>query len=108
MNRRHWRIAAALLGLTLFSGCAGVNNACCEPREGLLARWFGWRHPAECPCVETGRVTVTEGPVIPEPGYIAPGVVVPTMPPPTALPNPNPLAQPVEAGPVSKAKDAGK
>jgi hypothetical protein len=118
MKRQHFTTAAALLGLGLFCGCASTtasNNSCGEPREGLFSRWFGNRNHDNCECVETGHVTVGEGPILPDPGYGAPGVPVttplfPTMPPPTAItvPNGNPLAQPIPASPESRIKEAGK
>ena len=128
MKRQHFTTAAALIGLGLFCGCASTTNtACGEQRQGLFSRWFGNRNHGECgcgcECIETGRVTAGEGPFLPEPGcgapgcgspgFVPPGVptttpIYPTMPPPTALPNPNPLAQPVPAGPASQTKDAGK
>ncbi len=116
MKRQYFIPATALLGLGLFCGCASTNNrSCAEPRQGLFSRWFGNRNHGDCDCVETGRVTVgEEGPILPDPGYGTFGVPVttrtiyPTMPPPTALPNPNPLAPPTEAGPASRTKDVGK
>jgi hypothetical protein len=116
MKRQHFTTAAALLGLGLFCGCASTtasNNPCGEPREGLFSRWFGNRNKCPCECVETGRVSVGEGPILPDPGCSSPGVPVttpifPTMPPPTPLmPNANPLAQPVPASPESRTKDLG-
>ena len=114
MKRHYFITAAALLGLGLCCGCAGTSNtACAEPREGLFSRWFGNRNHGDCDCMETGRTTVGEGPLLPDPGYGGEGVpvttpVFPTMPPPTALPAPNPLAQPIPAGPTGQIKDAGK
>ena len=122
MKRNLLPPAAALLGLGLFCGCANMNANNCGEREGLFSRWFGHRNNGECECIETGRVTVGEGPVIPEPacgapccgtpGFMPPSIPVtptyPTMPPPAALPFPNPLAQPVPANPSSLSKDAAK
>ena len=129
MIRLRLKTAAALAGLGLFCGCASTNNnACGEPRQSLFSRWFncGGQRQTPCECIETGRVSIGEGPVVPEPGCGSPGAegfpqglpqgypvetpVIPTMPPPTAFPLPgsNPLAQPVEAKPSSSVKDAGK
>ena len=135
------RTAAALAGLGLLCGCANTNSAAnpCGERQGFLTRMFsGWgnRRAAECPCIETGNVTVGDGPVVPDPGCCAPGCstpafpvstpfappssatfvppssapFVPPMPPPTALPLPgsNPLAQPIPANPSSAVKDVAK
>jgi hypothetical protein len=110
MKRYHLTTAAALVGLGLLCGCASTNNACGE-REGLFSRWFGRSPHNDCQCVETGRVTINEGPVLPDPGYGTPGLIAPgfpTMPPPAALPVPNPLAQPTEAKPSSATKDVVK
>ena len=146
MTRFPWTTAAALAGLGLFCGCAGSGantTSCGEPREGFFTRMMsgfrGGRHEGQCPCVETGRVTVGDGPVVPEPGCCSSGCgsaglpvqefpsqgfpstsfpsqgypasvpVVPTMPPPTALPLPGGTqAQPIPASPSSAVKDAAK
>ena len=135
MIRLHLKTAAALAGFGLLCGCANPNaSTCCQPQQGIFSRWFsgfGNRRPTECPCIETGNLTVGDGPIVPDPGccgapgygvptYGAPGVVpegvpvsppfVPPMAPPTALPLPgsNPLAQPVPANPSSIIKAAAK
>jgi hypothetical protein len=118
MKRYYWT-TVTLLGLGLCCGCAGTNSACNEPRQGLFSRWFGMHNHGDCDCIETGRLTVGEGPYLPDPGCGATEIpltngipvapqVIPTMPPPAVLPNPNPLAQPVPAGPTGQTKTVGK
>ena len=110
MKRYHLATAAAVVGLGLFCGCASTTNtSCAEPREGLFSRLFSWgRHNNnDCQCVETGRVTISDGPVLPDPGCTTPGVYgpgYPTSPPPGALPFPTPFAQPTEAKPAASTK----
>jgi hypothetical protein len=114
MNRLRLTTAAALASLGLLCGCANTTNTCGE-REGLFSRWFGTHRQGQCECIETGRVTVGDGPVVPDPGFGEQGYPVttptfPTTPPPTILPMPNAgsLAQPLPANPSSLTKDARK
>jgi len=125
MKRQHFTTAAALLGLGLICGCASTtasNNPCCEQRQGLFSRWFGNHNQCPCECVETGHISLSEGPILPDPGccggptitapgpvFPAPTPVFPTMPPPTATVAPNGnLAQPIPAAPESRTKEAAK
>ncbi len=84
MFRLRLKTAAALAGLGLLCGCTNTHpcNSCGEPQQGVFSRWFsgfGNRRPADCPCIETGNVTVGDGPIVPDPGCCgAPGCGTPT------------------------------
>ncbi len=112
MNRLRLTTVAALATFGLLCGCATNTNTCGE-REGFFSRWFGGHRQGQCECVETGRVTVGDGPAVPDPGFgdqSYPITAPPfqTAPPILPMPNAGPLAQPMPAGPASLLKDARK
>ena len=117
MKRLRLTTAAALASFGLLCGCATNTNTCGE-RQGFFSRWFGGNNRSTpCECVETGRITVSDGPVVPEPSvgepsYPGPSVGEPSYPispilptPAPVMPNAGPLAQPIPAGPASQVKD---
>jgi hypothetical protein len=112
MKRLRLTTAAALATFGLLCGCATNTNTCGE-RQGFFSRWFGGNRSTACECVETGRVTVGDGPVVPEPSFgdqtypTAPPTFQ-TAPPILPMPNAGPLAQPLPAAPASQVKDARK
>ncbi|HBI43566.1 MAG TPA: hypothetical protein DDY78_12050 [Planctomycetales bacterium] len=112
MKRLRLTTAAALASFGLLCGCATNTNSCGE-RQGFFSRWFGGHRQSQCECVETGRVSVGDGPSVPDPGFGDQGYPVTsptfqTAPPILPMPNANPLAQPLPAGPASQVKDARK
>ena len=111
MNRLRLTTAAALASFGLLCGCATNTNTCGE-REGFFSRWFGGHRQSQCEGVETGRVSIGDGPSVPDPGFGDQGypVTAPTLTPPPVppMPNANPLAQPLPAGPASQLRDARK
>ncbi len=111
MKRLRLKTAAALAGLGLLCGCATNTNNCTGERQGFFSRWFGGNRQGQCDCIETGRVTVGDGPVVPEPSfgdqsYPITSPPLQTAPPIPPMPNAGPLAQPIPAGPASQIKDA--
>jgi hypothetical protein len=112
MKRLRLTTAAALASFGLLCGCATNSNSnSCGERQGLFSRWFGGNRSNGCDCVETGRITGGEGPVVPDPSFgeqtypVAPPTFQ-TAPPIPTMPNSNGLAQPIPAGPASQIKDA--
>jgi hypothetical protein len=112
MKRLRLTTAAALASFGLLCGCATNTNTCGE-REGFFSRWFGGHREGQCECVETGRVSASDGPIVPDPsfgdqGFPMPSPTYQTAPPVPTMPNSNGLAQPIPAGPASQLKDARK
>jgi hypothetical protein len=120
MKRLRLTTAAALASFGLLCGCATNTNTCGE-RQGIFSRWFGGNRPSSCDCVETGRMTVSDGPVVPDPSFgeqSFPSTAPPTFqtapptfqtaPPILPMPNSNGYSQPIPAGPASQVKDARK
>jgi hypothetical protein len=112
MKRLRLTTAAALASFGLLCGCANTNTG--GERQGFFSRWFSGNRSTPCECVETGRVTVGDGPVVPDPSFGEQSYPITTpnlqsAPPliPT-MPNAGPLAQPIPAGPASQLKDVRK
>jgi hypothetical protein len=111
MNRLRLTTAAALASFGLLCGCANTNTG--GEREGFFSRWFGGHRASSCDYVETGRVTVGDGPVVPDPNFgdqsfPASAPTFQTAPPVLPMPNANGFSQPIPAGPTSQSKDARK
>ncbi len=111
MKRLRLTTAAALASFGLLCGCAtNTNTNNCGERQGIFSRWFGGNRPSSCECVETGRITVGDGPVVPEPSFgdqsypTAPPTLHPAKAEILPMPNANGFSQPVPAGTASQVK----